>query len=144
MACICELGRRLYQACADLPPVIRSPKDVVERMADMRHLGQEEFRSVFLSTKNGIIAERVITKGTVNASLVSPREVFHRAVKLMAASVILVHNHPSGDPTPSAEDIEVTRKLVEAGKVMDIAILDHVIIGQGGRYISLKEKGVLV
>lgn len=139
---VCELAKRLYQASVEQPLFIRSPKDVADRMADMQHIAQEEIRTVFLNTKNGIIAERTITKGTINASLVAPREVFHRAVKLMAASIILVHNHPSGDPSPSQEDIELTRKMAEAGKVMDIAVLDHVIIGQG-RYVSLKEKGVI-
>lgn len=139
---VCELAKRLYQATVEQPQFIRSPKDVADRLADMQHLAQEEFRVVYLNTKNGIIAERMISKGTINATVVAPREVFHRAVKLMAASVILVHNHPSGDPVPSNEDIELTKKMVEAGKVMNIAVLDHVIIGQG-RYVSLKEKGVM-
>ena len=111
-------------------------------MADMQYLTQEEFRVILLNTKNGIIAERTISKGTLNTTVVTPREVFHRAVKLMAAAVVLVHNHPSGDPVPSQEDLELTRKMVEAGKVMDIAVLDHCIIGQG-KYVSLKEKGVI-
>lgn len=139
---VCELAKRLYQATVEQSHFIRSPQDVADRMADMQHMNQEEFRAVYLNTKNGIIAERTISKGTINATVVTPREVFHRAVKLMAASVILVHNHPSGDPVPSNEDVELTKKMVEAGKVMDIAVLDHVIVGQG-RYVSLKEKGVM-
>ena len=139
---VCELAKRLYQSTAEFPSCIRSPKDVFDRMPDMQHLMQEEFRVIFLNTKNGIIAERTISKGTLNATVVSPREVFHRAVKLMAASIVLVHNHPSGDPAPSQEDMELTKKMVEAGKVMDIAVIDHVIVGQG-KYVSLKEKGAL-
>lgn len=139
---VCELAKRLYQATAELPSFIRSPKDIFDRMADMQYLTQEEFRVVFLNTKNGIIGERTISKGTLNATVVSPREVFHRAVKLMAAAVILVHNHPSGDPVPSQDDIELTKKMVDAGKIMEISVLDHVIVGQG-KYVSLKEKGVL-
>lgn len=139
---VCELAKRLYQATADFPSFIRTPKDVSDRMADMQYLMQEEFRVIFLNTKNGIIAERTISKGTLNATVVSPREVFHRAVKVMAATIILVHNHPSGDPMPSQDDMELTKKMVEAGKIMDIAVIDHVIVGQG-KYVSLKEKGVL-
>ena len=139
---VVELAKRLYQSTAEFPSFIRSPKDVFDRMPDMQHLMQEEFRVIFLNTKNGIIAERTISKGTLNATVISPREVFHRAVKLMAASIILVHNHPSGDPAPSQEDMELTKKMVEAGKVMDIAVVDHVIVGKG-KYVSLKEKGVL-
>ena len=139
---VCELAKRLYQSTAEFPSCIRSPKDVFDRMPDMQHLMQEEFRVIFLNTKNGIIAERTISKGTLNATVVSPREVFHRAIKLMAASIVLVHNHPSGDPAPSQEDMELTKKMVEAGRVMDIAVIDHVIVGQG-KYVSLKEKGAL-
>lgn len=139
---VCELAKRLYQATAEVPFFIRSPKDIYTRMVDMQYLMQEEFRVIFLNTKIGIMAERTISKGTLNAAIVSPRDVFHRAVKLMAASIVLVHNHPSGDPKPSQEDLNLTKKMVEAGKVMDIAVLDHCIIGQG-TYVSLKEEGVL-
>lgn len=139
---ICELAKRLYQASVNLPPVIRGPQDVADRMADMRHLTHEEFRVILLNTKNGIIAEKIISIGTINAAIVSPLSVFHRAVKAMAVSMILVHNHPSGDASPSQEDIQLTKKLAEAGIVMDIAVLDHVIIGNGN-HVSLKERGVL-
>ena len=110
------------------------------RMADMQYLSQEEFRVIFLNTKNCIVGERTITKGTINSTVVTPREVFHRAVKLMAAAIILVHNHPSGDPEPSQEDIYLTKAMTEAGKIMSIPVLDHCIVGLG-RYISLKERG---
>ena len=137
-----ELAKRLYQANPEFQAPIQNPQDVFDRVADMQYLSQEEFRVLFLNTKNIVIAERAITRGTLNATVVSPREVFHRAVKVMAASVILVHNHPSGDPIPSFEDTELTRKMVEAGKVMDIAVLDHCIIGLG-KFSSLKEKGLM-
>lgn len=139
---MCELAKRLYQASADMPPVIRTPQDAVNRLADMRHLQQEEFRVLMLNSKNAILAERTISRGTVNATVVTPREVFHRAVKVMAAAVILAHNHPSGDPAPSLEDIELTKTMVQAGAIMSITVLDHVIIGQGN-YVSLKEKGAM-
>lgn len=139
---VCELAKRLYQGAADYPACIRSPQDIYGRAKDMQHLAQEEFRAIFLNTKNGIIAERTITRGTINAALVTPREVFHRAVKLLAASVILVHNHPSGDPTPSQDDIDVTKKIIAAGNLLDITVLDHCIIGQG-KYVSFKEKGLM-
>ncbi len=139
---VCELAKRLYKVQANLPPAIRSPQDMFDRMADMQCLPVEQFRVVYLNTKNGIIAEETISQGTLNAAVVGPREVFRRAVRLMAAAVILTHNHPSGDPAPSNEDIALTKKLADAGKVMDIAVLDHVIVGKG-QYVSFKEKGLL-
>lgn len=137
-----EISRRLYRFDANLPTVIRSPQDAFDRLADMQHLSVEQFRVIYLSTKNHIIAEDTVSQGTLNATVVTPREIFHGAVRRMAAAVILAHNHPSGDPVPSQEDLTFTKRLVDAGKVMDIAVLDHVIIGKG-RYVSLKEKGVL-
>ena len=142
LRCVFELAKRLYQANPEFQAPIQNPQDVFERMADMQNLSQEEFRVLFLDTKNRVIAERTITRGTLNATVVGPREVFHRAVKIMAAAVILVHNHPSGDPAPSFEDTELTRKMVEAGKLMDIPVLDHCIVGRG-KITSLKEKGLI-
>ena len=137
---LCELAKRLYRAKENFPYAISSPEDVFTRMADMQYLLQEEFRVIFLNTKNRILGERTISKGTINATIITPREVFHRAVKLMAAGIILVHNHPSGDPEPSQEDIHLTKAMDEAGKIMSIPVLDHCIIGLG-RYISFKERG---
>lgn len=142
LTAMCEIAKRLYQVTVSVPQVIRLPQDVFDRMADMQYLKQEQFRVLFLNTKSGIVCEKVVSQGTINATLVTPREVFHKAVRLMAASLILVHNHPSGDPAPSQEDIVLTKKMLEAGKVMDIAVLDHVIVGRG-RYVSLKEKGII-
>lgn len=95
-----------------------------------------------LDTKNKVIGIFEISTGSLNASIIHPRDVFQRAILCNAASVILVHNHPSGDPTPSPEDVALTKKLVEAGRVMDISVLDHVICGEGG-FVSLRERGEL-
>jgi DNA repair protein RadC len=139
---ICELAKRLYKANADLPSIIRTPKDAFDRLQEMQHLGQEQIRVLYLTTKNGVMAEEIVVQGTLHTAVVGPREIFCRAVRLRAASIIIVHNHPSGDPTPSSEDIALTKKLVEAGKILEIPVLDHVIIGQG-RYVSLKEQGII-
>lgn len=109
-------------------------------MESMSGLQQEEMHLVFLDTKNRRIRELLLTKGTVNASLISTREVFLEALRNCAVHMIMVHNHPSGDPSPSTEDIVVTKKVQKAGELMDIELLDHVIIG-AGRYCSLKSEG---
>lgn len=93
-----------------------------------------------LDTKNKVIGIFEISRGSLNASIIHPRDIFQRAILVNAASVILVHNHPSGDPTPSPEDVALTKRLVEAGRVMDITVLDHVIVGEGS-FVSLKEQG---
>lgn len=138
-----ELGRRLSrQTLLDLPK-IRSPKDAAEFMMDsLRYLHQEHFIALFLNTKNRVIGQETIFIGTLNSSIVHPREVFREGIRKSAASIILVHNHPSGDPQPSKEDIDVTRRLVECGRLLGIEVLDHLIIGDG-TYISLKEKGYM-
>lgn len=140
--CISEIAKRVYRGNNVLPPVIKAPGDAFKRMEDMQFLAVEQFRVIYLNTKNGIIAEEVVAQGTINSTIVGGREIFRRAVRLLAASIILVHNHPSGDTLPSQEDIVITRKLVEAGKLLDITILDHVIIGKG-KFESLKERGIL-
>jgi len=139
---ICELAKRLYKANSNLPPIIRTPQDAFDRMQEMQHLGQEQIRVLYLTTKNGIMAEETVVQGTLHTAVVGPREIFCRAVRLRAASIIIVHNHPSGDPMPSSEDIALTKKMIEAGKILDIPLLDHMIIGRG-RYVSLKEKGII-
>lgn len=122
--------------------VVRSPEDAAKYLNDLALLDQEYFEALFLNTKNTVIGRKTIFKGSLNASIVHPREVYREALKLGAASIIVGHNHPSGDPTPSREDIEVTKRLAEVGKTVGIDCLDHVIIGQG-KFISLKEKGYL-
>lgn len=140
--CIAEIAKRVYRVNHVLPPTIKSPGDAFTRMEDMQFLAVEQFRVIYLNVKGGIIAEEIVTQGTMNATVVGGREIFHRAVRLLAASIILLHNHPSGDIVPSQEDIDLTKKLVNAGELLDIAVLDHIIIGKG-QFESLKEKGIL-
>jgi DNA repair protein RadC len=136
-----EIGRRIANHTLDERYVIRSPEDGAKYlMNDMRFLTQEHFVCLYLNTKNQVIHRQTIFIGSLNASIVHPREVFKEAVRRSAASVICVHNHPSGDPTPSREDIEVTKRLAESGKIVGIELLDHLIIGEN-KYVSLKEKG---
>lgn len=138
-----ELGRRLARSTFDVRPTIRSPKDIAEFMReDMRYLQKEHFVCLFLNTKNQILAKETLSMGSLNASIVHPREVFRAAIKCSSASIVCVHNHPSGDPTPSPEDVNLTARLVEAGSIIGIDVLDHVIIGDQ-RYISLKEQGLM-
>ena len=122
----------------------RTPEDAARLLADTAQLAQEAFTVLTLDSKNKVIDRHLVTIGLVNASLVSPREVYRQAIFDNAAAVIASHNHPSGDPTPSAEDIRVTRQLVEAGRILDIPLLDHVIIGRGEHpYTSLRESGLV-
>ncbi|WP_173918741.1 DNA repair protein RadC [Halobacillus sp. Marseille-Q1614] len=138
-----EFGRRIQQMKPSERYVIRSPEDGAEYiMEEMRELKQEHFVCLFLNTKNQVIQRQTIFIGSLNASIVHPREVFKEAVKRSAASIICAHNHPSGDPTPSQEDIQVTRRLNECGKMIGIELLDHLVIGDR-KFISLKEKGYL-
>jgi DNA repair protein RadC len=137
-----ELGRRLAREGPLERGRIRGPRDVYERCAPgLRDLAQEEFRVLMLNTQHAVIREQVVTRGTLDMSLVHPREVFRPAIAESAASLILVHNHPSGDPAPSAEDRAVTRQLAEAGRLLGIPVLDHVVIGDG-RYVSFVEAGL--
>jgi DNA repair protein RadC len=122
---------------------IRSPQDAATYlMADMTALLQEHFVVLFLNVKNQIIHKQTIFIGSLNASIVHPREIFREAVKRSAASLVCAHNHPSGNPAPSPEDIEVTKRIQEAGYIIGIELLDHVIIGDH-QFISLKEKGYM-
>ncbi|SFA68915.1 DNA repair protein RadC [Lentibacillus halodurans] len=138
-----ELGRRLNQHKPHDRYVIRSPEDGADYvMEEMRNLNQEHFVVLFLNTKNQIIHRQTIFIGSLNSSIVHPREIYREAVKRSAASIICAHNHPSGDPAPSQEDIHVTRRLAESGKMIGIELLDHLVIGDR-KFISLKEKGYL-
>ncbi|WP_419959127.1 RadC family protein [Psychrobacillus sp. BM2] len=138
-----ELGKRLSQQKTDDKFTIRSPKDAATYlMQDMTSLNQEHFVTLFLNVKNQILHKQTIFIGSLNASIVHPREIFREAVKRSAASIICAHNHPSGNPSPSTEDIDVTKRLYEAGLLMGIELLDHVIIGDH-QFISLKEKGYM-
>ncbi|MFC7061649.1 RadC family protein [Halobacillus seohaensis] len=138
-----EFGKRIQQMKPVERYVIRSPEDGADFvMEEMRDLKQEHFICLFLNTKNQVLHRQTIFIGSLNASIVHPREVFKEAVKRSAASIICAHNHPSGDPTPSQEDIQVTKRLNECGKIIGIEVLDHLVIGDR-KFISLKEKGYL-
>ncbi|MEX2461495.1 MAG: DNA repair protein RadC [Paenibacillaceae bacterium] len=138
-----ELGRRLARTSMSDTITIRSPQDVsTYLMEDLRYLQKEHFVCLFLNTKNHVIGQETLSMGSLNASIVHPREVFRAAIKRSSASIICVHNHPSGDPTPSPEDIQMTSRLVEAGQIIGIEVLDHIILGDQN-FVSLKEKGFM-
>lgn len=137
-----ELGRRVGIISKKVQ-YVKSPQDVGDLlMEEMRYLKKEHFNIIMLNTKNQVIGIENISIGTLNTSLVHPREVFHAAIKRSSASIVLVHNHPSGDPTPSREDIAITQRMIEAGKILGIEVLDHVIIGNG-KFLSLKQENMI-
>jgi DNA repair protein RadC len=136
------LEKEISMNYPELSHIIRSPEDVVTLGRTFMRIHEEPEEYMYLicmNTKNRVIGVFEISHGNVNSSIVGTREVFQKALLANAVSIILMHNHPSGDPTPSREDIEVTRKMVEAGKILGVQVLDHIIIGD--RYSSLKEKG---
>jgi DNA repair protein RadC len=143
VAAALELGRRLAREGPAERGRIRGPADVFERCAPtLRDLTQEEFRVLLLNTQHAVTREQLVTRGILDASVIHAREVFRFAVVESAAAIILVHNHPSGDPSPSAEDRQVTRQLAAAGELLGIPVLDHVVVGDG-RYVSFVESGLL-
>lgn len=138
-----EIGRRLYQEPSPKGPAFSSGKDIYNYFYPrMQGLRKEHFYSILLDVKNRLIREIRISEGTLTASLIHPRESFRNAVRESAASVIFIHNHPSGDPTPSREDIAITERLEKAGETLGIKMLDHIIVADGG-YTSMLEKGYL-
>lgn len=138
-----EIGKRINYLDALSKVKINEPSTIANLyMDEMRYLQKEHFRVVLLDTKNQIIATEEISVGTLNASIVHPRDVFRAAIKRNANSIILIHNHPSGDPTPSNEDINITKRLLEAGNLIGIKVLDHIIIGDN-KYISFREKNII-
>jgi DNA repair protein RadC len=137
-----EMGRRI-SLDVEIRDLIKSPKDVEQMLVqEMRAYDREHFIVLYLDRKGGLIVKEHVSVGGLHSSIVHPREVFKTAVKRSAASIILAHNHPSGDPAPSQEDINITRRLVEAGGIMGIEVIDHVVIGEN-TYCSLKEKGLI-
>ena len=123
--------------------IVTCPEDAADyAMPRFRFEQREHFAVILMNVKNHILSMPVVSVGSLTASVVHPREVFKLAIQQTAASMILVHNHPSGDPNPSREDINITNRLVQVGKLMDIPVLDHIILGDN-KYISLKEKGVI-
>lgn len=137
-----ELGRRVLNEGPDEKPQVSSPQDVANLLLlEMAPLEHEQFRVILLDTKNRVLTIKKLYDGSVNKSLVRVAEVFREAVRQNAAAIVIVHNHPSGDPTPSAEDVRVTQEIAAAGKLMDVDVLDHVVIGRN-RFTSLKERGL--
>ena len=137
-----ELGRRLSLEAPEERPVIHSPADAAALvMYEMSALEQEHLRVMLLDTRNQVIDIVELYHGSLNISMIRVGEVFKPAVRRNIASIIVVHNHPSGDPTPSPDDVAVTRAIIEAGKLLDIEVLDHLVIGQG-KFVSLKERGL--
>ena len=147
LALLGELAARYQVACqperpAEMP-AINCPEDVHRLLGpEMSVLAQEQLRALLLNTRNQVMAQRVIYIGNVNSSVVRPADVFRPAIVESAPNIIIAHNHPSGDPTPSPEDVRITRDLAEAGKLLGIDLLDHLVIA-GSRYVSLKEKGLM-
>ena len=138
-----ELSKRLAAARVEDKLSFHSPQSIAEYyMEKMRHLNREEMILICFNGKNKVIKELRVSVGTVNQTVASPRELFLEALRCEAVSVIMVHNHPSGDPTPSRQDVETTKRLLEAAKILGIRVLDHIIIGDGA-YISLRKKGLM-
>lgn len=141
--CLSELAKRLAKASAKEGLIFNLPSTIAEYyMEDLRHQKQEIMKLLMLNTKTKLIGEINISKGTVNTSVISPRELFIEALERGAVSIILLHNHPSGDPTPSHSDIQLTRRVKEAGDIIGIELLDHIIIGNNC-YMSFAEKQML-
>lgn len=138
-----ELGRRLSVLAPEERPKITQPQDVANLiMLEMGYLKQEQLRVLCLDTKNYVVAQQVVYQGTVNSSVVRVAEVFKPAISRTCPAIVVVHNHPSGDPTPSPEDVRTTDQLRQAGELLDIELLDHIILGHERRYVSLKERGL--
>ena len=136
-----EIVRRAQLESHDEPPIIRSPADIAAVLDDMRLLEQEQMRVIVLNTKNRVLKIATVYQGSVHTTVIRVSELFAEAVRLKAAAIVIAHNHPSGDPTPSPEDVAVTQEIVRAGKVLDVDVLDHVVIGNPG-FVSLKERGL--
>ncbi|GAK09279.1 DNA repair protein RadC [Geomicrobium sp. JCM 19038] len=140
---VLELGKRIHTTSDKSRAIISSPNDAVDLvMEDLRFLKQEHFVAIYLNTKNQVIHKQTLFIGSLNSSIVHPREVFKEAIRRSAASVIALHNHPSGDPEPSEEDKAVTRRLFECGQLLGIEFLDHIVIGDH-KYVSLRELEVI-
>lgn len=140
---ITEISKRLKGLKAGDEIKISSPKDVGDLlMEEMRYLKKEYLKVILLNTKNVVISIKDVSIGSLNSSIVHPREVFNYAVRSSSSSIIICHNHPSGDPEPSEEDINITKRLKECGKILGIDLIDHIIIGNS-KFVSLKEKGII-
>ncbi len=141
LVCMLELSKRLWRMNLNNANVFTDPDSIAAYyMEEMRHLKTESVRMMLLNTKGALIKDLPVSTGTVNASVVSPREIFINALKYEAVNIALVHNHPSGDPSPSAEDLKITSEVERAGEFMGIRLIDHIIIGDN-RYVSLAREG---
>lgn len=139
--CIIELSKRISMASARNRLSFQRPETIAEYyMEDMRHEEQEKLRLLLLNTKNHLIKDQIVSIGTVNSSIITPREIFIEALKYRAVFIILIHNHPSGDPSPSREDILLTNRMKECGELLEVLLLDHIIIGDN-RFYSFRENG---
>lgn len=136
------LAKKLHASKRTDVEVIRSPADAAALLSYLRYEKQEHFVCLYLNTKNEVLSRRTIFIGSLNSSIVHPREIFKEAYRVSAASVILAHQHPSGNPTPSEEDVEVTKRIMDSGVILGIDVLDHIIIGDN-TFVSLKEKGYM-
>lgn len=143
ISCISELAKRLSKACAQEALSFAHPGSIARYyMEDLRHEKQEHMKLLMLNSKSKLLGETDISKGTVNASLITPRELFIEALQKNAVAIVILHNHPSGDPSPSREDMLTTRRIREAGALIGIELLDHIIIGNNC-YMSFREEGIL-
>lgn len=143
LQCVMELSSRMAKVSRMEALTLSNPKTVADvYMQEMRFLTKEQTRVIFFDTKNRLLGDCVISIGCVNASIMSPRDIYIAALQAQAVHIILLHNHPSGDPTPSKEDIMVTKRMKEAGNLIGVSLLDHIIIGDN-RYVSLNEQGFI-
>ena len=137
-----ELGRRLRLEAPDEGPLVHNPADAAELVQyEMNALEQEELRVLLLDTRNRVRHIETVYRGSINSSQVRVAEIFKAAIRRNATSLIVIHNHPSGDPTPSPDDVAITRQILQAGELLDVKLLDHIIIGNA-RFVSLKERGL--
>ena len=136
-----QLNRALYGAKASERPVINSPSDAYNILFDMSHLEKEELRAILLNTRNRVMRIVPVYRGSLNSTQVRVGELFREAILENAAAILIAHNHPSGDPDPSPDDVGLTSAVVQAGELLDINVLDHLVVG-AGRYVSLKERGL--
>ncbi|MEZ4643271.1 MAG: DNA repair protein RadC [Chloroflexota bacterium] len=140
---VLELSRRLQVPAVDERPRISSPAEAAQLLCPrLGHLTQEELHVVLLDTRNRVLGIEAVYKGSLNSSVVRIAELFRPAIEAPAAAILIAHNHPSGDVSPSPEDVAVTRQVAQAGKLLDITLLDHLVVGQGGQYTSLKERNL--
>jgi len=138
-----ELGKRAHCEQRADKPSIRSPQDLADLLLpEMSGLTQEQMRVVLLNTKNRVLGISTVYQGSLHTTVLRIADIFREAVRHNSAAIVVAHNHPSGEPLPSPEDISVTRELVQAGKLLDIPLMDHIVVGNGGRFVSLKDRGL--